>query len=176
MLILCIMKTRSQHSRLRWKSLLKPFASKRFTLASPPGDIFPLINFSLFFWRNAVSWKWFIIRSLISLNVSLVILLPHGGVAKTSRSLCVLAFSWAAAAGINATTAAPGSSCWLLQREEVLLWCEMDIPISEKTQQLAPPSPIRPEALSLLSGWSFAAGTRTDHIPARALIIFVMEE
>lgn len=75
-------KTRSPHSRLRWKSLLKPFASKRFTLASPPGDIFPLIKFSLFFWRNAVSWKRFIIYSLISPYVSHVILLPHGGVAK----------------------------------------------------------------------------------------------
>lgn len=75
-------KTRSPHSRLRWKFLLKPFASKRFTLASPSGDIFPLIKFSLFFWRNAVSWKWFIIFSLISPYVSHVILLPHGGVAK----------------------------------------------------------------------------------------------
>lgn len=95
---------------------------------------------------------------------------------RTSHSLCVLAFSWAAAAGINATTAAPGSTRWVLQREEILLWCEIDIPISEKTHVLAPPSSIRPEALSLLSGWSFSAGTWTDHIPARALIIFVMEE
>lgn len=95
---------------------------------------------------------------------------------RTSHSLCVLALSWAAAAGINATTAAPGSKCWLLQREEILLRCEIHVPISEKTHVLAPPPSIRPGALSLLSGWSFSTGTWTDHIPARALISFVMEE
>lgn len=50
-------KTGSPHSRLRWMSLLKPFASKRFTLASPPGEVFPMIKFSLFFWRKCCFLK-----------------------------------------------------------------------------------------------------------------------
>lgn len=90
---------------------------------------------------------------------------------RTSHSLSVLAFNWAAAAGINATTAAPHSHC---KGKEILVQCEIDIPISWKTHVLAPPSSIRPEVLSLLSGWSFSAGTWTDHCPARILIISML--
>jgi len=90
---------------------------------------------------------------------------------RTSHSLSVLAFSWAAAAGINATAAAPHSRCKV---KEILPQREIDIPISQKTHVLAPPSSIRPQVLSLLSGWSFSAGTWTDHCPARTLIISVL--
>lgn len=86
---------------------------------------------------------------------------------KTFNSLSVLAFSQAAAAGINATAAAPQSCC---KGEEILLQGEIDIPISQKTPMLAPSSSIRPEVLSLLSGGSFSAGAWTDHCPVRMII------
>lgn len=124
-------------------SLLKPFASKRFTLASPPGEVSPLIKFSLSCWRKCCFLKMdYNLLFNISLCFSCLSYYPMEELLRTSHSLSVLAFSRAATAGIDGTAAALLGHC---KGKKVLLLCEIHIPIFQKTHVLAPPSSIRPE-------------------------------
>jgi len=153
-------------------SLLKPFASKRFTLASPPGEVSPLIKFSLSCWRKFCFLKMdYNLLFNISLCFSCLSYYPMEELLRTSHSLSVLAFSRAATAGINGTAAALLGHC-KGKKSPTAVWD----PHSYLPEDTCAGTTIvhQTRRLSLLSGQSFSAGSWTDRCPARALIISVL--